>query len=82
MTTGESVAYTYDLDGRMWTADIARTEKDSNGNAHDVAAFTAYRYAGGIRVANDSHTNIDGGTGLTTTRRYILDAGFTGYAQV
>jgi RHS repeat-associated protein len=73
--TGDSYYYTYNLQNRLSTAIINRTE---GGNT--VALTTEYTYnQSGIRVRAKSTPS---GSSLTTEKAYLLDAGLTGYAQV
>ncbi|OGV73787.1 MAG: hypothetical protein A3K19_11970 [Lentisphaerae bacterium RIFOXYB12_FULL_65_16] len=83
-TTSEHVAYTYNLENRLIAADIARVEKDSQGNFPQVAIQATYAYnQSGIRTRANSTTTVQGQAPYATTRVFLNDAmNLTGYSQV
>ena len=73
-TTGENYAYTYNLQNRLASATITRTEKDELGTPKLVEITANYAYnINGIRVVSNTTTTIDGGTSETKNRTYLLD---------
>jgi RHS repeat-associated protein len=82
--TGETVSYGYNLENRLIAADIARVEKDSQGQPHNVAISSAYQYnQSGIRTKANSTTTIAGQAPYDTTRIFLNDGmNMTGYSQV
>ena len=74
---GESCRYTYNLQNRLATAKISRTE---NGKTVKVAASYVYDTAG-IRVKAANKQTI-AGVASTNNRFFLTEAGFTGYSQI
>ncbi len=73
--TGQNATYTYtyNLQNRLATADIQRTE---NGGSVSIQSNYVYNQSG-IRVRANNTVN-----SITQNRIFLLDAGLTGYSQV